>query len=402
MPGPEIRLMQGQRLTTVFENALPQASSIHWHGIRIDNGMDGVAGLTQEAVPPGEHFLYDFTVPDAGTYWYHSHNRTYEQLARGLGGPLIIEERTPPEVDEEIVLALDDWRLTEQATLHDSFDSLHDRAHAGRIGNWITVNGQGSWTRVVQRNARLRLRLINMANARVFELSAKSLSGWIVALDGMPLDQPEPLSSLTLAPAQRADLLVDVDGSPGAEVFLLSQERQGSFALATFVVSDDKRAHPLEAPAPLPANPATPLVGLEDARRVDLRMEGGARGRMASAQYKGETLDTRALAERGMAWALNGMAGMPDSPLAELQTGEPVRIILVNDTAWPHAMHVHGHHFQEILPDGGLGPLRDTILVHRTERREIAFMADNPGKWMMHCHMLGHAYSGMMTWFTVG
>ena len=92
VPGPTLRVKQGERLVRRFVNELPQASTIHWHGIRIDNAMDGVPGLTQEAVQTGDSFLYDFVAPDAGTYWYHPHNRTWEQLARGLYGALIVEE----------------------------------------------------------------------------------------------------------------------------------------------------------------------------------------------------------------------------------------------------------------------------------------------------------------------
>ena len=92
VPGPVLRARQGERMTQSFRNDLPQASSVHWHGIRIENAMDGVAGLTQPAVAPGDAFLYDFALPDAGTYWYHPHNRTYEQMARGLYGALIVEE----------------------------------------------------------------------------------------------------------------------------------------------------------------------------------------------------------------------------------------------------------------------------------------------------------------------
>ena len=172
VPGPVIRLRQGEHVSRRFVNNLPQASTVHWHGVRIDNAMDGVPGMTQDAVPTGGSFDYHFAVPDAGTYWYHPHNRTWEQLARGLYGPLIVEEETPPAVDRDEVLMLDDWRLTEEAQIHEeSFGAMHDWAHAGRIGNWITFNGKGESRLPVKRNERLRLRLINASNARIFYLS---------------------------------------------------------------------------------------------------------------------------------------------------------------------------------------------------------------------------------------
>jgi FtsP/CotA-like multicopper oxidase with cupredoxin domain len=126
-------------------------------------------------------------------------------------------------------------------------------------------------------------------------------------------------------------------------------------------------------------------------------MDGGAMRGIASARFEGEEMDGRALAERGMVWALNGVAGMPEEPFFEVPRGETVRIAIVNETRWPHGMHVHGHHFVE----DDTKALRDTTLIAPEERREIAFIADNPGDWLLHCHMLEHAHSGMMTWFRV-
>ena len=110
-PGPTIRTRKGGRVKVRFENALKQSSAVHWHGIRIDNKMDGVPGLTQSQVSSGNDFLYDFVAPDAGTYWYHSHDRSWEQVARGLYGALIVEEENPPLVDHDIIVFVDDWRL---------------------------------------------------------------------------------------------------------------------------------------------------------------------------------------------------------------------------------------------------------------------------------------------------
>ena len=402
VPGETLRLPQGSRLTRRFVNELPQASSVHWHGIRIDNAMDGVAGLTQKAVEPGAEFLYDFTLPDAGSYWYHPHNRTFEQMARGLYGALIVEEASgAPEVDHDLALMLDDWRLEETAAIAGDFGNMHDRAHGGRIGNWITVNGRGDWGQPVARHARLRLRLVNAANARIFTLTPQGLAGQVVALDGMPLETPTPLAELTLGPSQRADLIVDVTAGEGEEAFLLSMERDGGYAVATFPVTGTVRGSALPAVTALPPNPVAPLGDLGTARRAALLMEGGAMGGMRSALLDGRELDARALAGEGMAWAFNGVAGMGADPLIEVARGETVHLAMRNDTAWPHAMHLHGHHFRQVTGEGRFGPLRDTLLVDRGEFVEIAFVADNPGDWLLHCHMLEHAAGGMMTWLRV-
>lgn len=397
VPGPVLRARQGERMAQLFRNGLPQASSVHWHGIRIENGMDGVAGLTQSAVEPGEDFLYDFALPDAGTYWYHPHNRTYEQMARGLYGALIVEEDDgAPEVDIEEALLLDDWRLTDQAQIAGGFGDLHDWAHAGRIGNWITVNGDGDWSRAVQRHGRMRLRLVNTANARIFTLEARGLEGWVVALDGMPLDVPQPLARLGLAPAQRVDLIVDVVADEGEDALLVSHERDGGYAIAAFPVEGTARPARLPAPIALPPNSVPALGDLERARRAELRMEGGAMGGMG-----GRMMGMRDMAAAGKVWAFNGMAEMAETPLLDANRGETVRIIMINDTAWPHGMHLHGHHFRHIGANGAAGPLRDTLLMNRGETVEIAFVADNPGDWLLHCHMLEHSAGGMMTWLRV-
>ena len=400
-PGPQLRVRQGERLARNFVNALPQSSTIHWHGIRIDNAMDGVPELTQATVSPGEEFLYDFVAPDAGTYWYHPHDRTWEQMARGLYGALVVEEPAPPEVDRDEVLLIDDWRIAEDGSIDDSFGAMMDWSHGGRLGNWVTVNGDGAYRTTVGQNERLRLRLVNTANARIFSLELLGFEGWVVALDGQPLETPVALERFVLAPAQRVDVIVDVTEAAGGEAFLAFYSREERYELASFSVEEAARTKPLQPPKALPPNPVPALGDLAAARHSTLRMEGGAMGRMSGAMMAGKMTDIRSLVSAGKVWAFNGMVERPDEPLVTADRGETVRIAMVNDTAWPHAMHLHGHHFRHVRPDGTLGPLRDTLLVDREETAEIAFVADNPGDWLLHCHMLEHSVAGMLTWLRV-
>lgn len=402
-PGTEIRVAQGARIQRRLVNGLDQATSVHWHGIRIDNAMDGVAGLTQDAVAPGGSFDYDFTVPDAGTYWYHAHQRSFEQVGRGLYGPLIVEEPEPLDIDREEVLVLDDWLIDpETGQLANSFGNMHDLSHGGQIGNLVTVNGSHDLQLPAERHERLRLRLINAANARVFELQLSGLEGWIVALDGMPLANPRQVTGpILLGPAQRADLIVDVTAEPGESAHLVSVERDEGFALASFPVGSGTAAR-RSIPGPLPPNSVL-RPDLAAAKPLTVRMEGGAMGGLREARLNGELQPLGQLAQKGMVWAFNGTVGTMDGPpLAELSLGETVRLKIINDTVFPHAMHLHGMHFHELSEDGNMGDLHDTTLLLRGETREVAFVADNPGDWLLHCHMLSHAVAGMTTRLRVG
>ena len=399
VPGETLRLRQGGMFRARLDNALDEPTTIHWHGQRLPNAMDGVPYMTQSAVQPGESFDYAFRLRDAGTFWYHPHANSLEQISRGLSGVMIVEESDPPDVDDEAVLVFDDWRLTESAEIHPSFGNRHDMSHGGRLGNYVTLNARPEVTGDLRPGTRLRLRLVNTATARIFRLSFKGLRAWTVALDAMPLDAPIETAELILAPAQRADLIVDITAEAGGEAIIASTERDGTFAMATWAIGGAARA-PRAAPRALPPNDM-PRVALQGARRQPLVLEGGAmRGLPDKAVWKGRRHDARTLIEGGQFWLFNGVAGLPDAPLVEAALGETVVIAITNRTAFPHAMHLHGMHFREARADG-LGPWRDTLLVGPDETRDIAFVADNPGDWMFHCHMAAHQMSGMMNWIRV-
>ncbi len=409
VPGPEIRVKQGDEVRATLDNGLKQPTTIHWHGIRIENAMDGVAALTQDPVEPGATFDYRFTAPDAGTFWYHPHNRTWEQMARGLYGPLIIEEAEPPAYDRDITLMLDDWRLGEDGRIdEESFGSMRDWSHAGRLGNWPTVNGAPQPDYPVKRNERLRLRIINCANASVQVLRLDGMDARVVAYDGMPVEPLALDGTFILAPAQRVDLIADVTADEGA---LMIAGRE-NFRACGFKVGGEARGKPLTDPVALPPNPLSTDLDLKEAVRTTLTVGGGAMGGMADARiggfgaaYRGEdpvagVFDARTLAvEHDLVWALNGVAGMPLEPLFKAERGQTAVVRLINEGRWPHAMHFHGHHFREVTEGS---PWRDTILLGPRETKEVAFIADNPGRWMLHCHMLEHQAGGMGTWFEVG
>ncbi|MBT8411733.1 MAG: multicopper oxidase domain-containing protein, partial [Octadecabacter sp.] len=243
---------------------------------------------------------------------------------------------------------------------------------------------------------------INAANARIFFLGFVGLDGWTVALDGMPLPAPEAIGgTLVLGPGQRADVMVDVTAADGESAYLVRADDGRGVPQVTFQVRGQASLTRRETPAALPPNRGHMLDLSGEVARLSLDMEGGAMGRMRQATFEGQQLSFRQLARANQFWAFNGTVGMTDTPLASLERGQTVRLTMSNDTSFPHAMHLHGMHFREVLAGDVLGPMRDTLLMDAGERREIAFNADNPGAWLFHCHMLSHAAAGMMTWIEI-
>jgi len=403
-PGPEIRVIKGERVRVRFTNKLEEPTSVHWHGIRIENAMDGVSGLTQAPVEPGGTYVYDFVAPDAGTFWYHAHNKSWNQVARGLYGPLIVDESEPVfERSDDITLVLDDWRLAGQGVLDvASLGSMMEWAHGGRLGNWLTVNGQSRPVIELARGRTYRLRLINAANARVFEIDPRRFGATLIGFDGQSFAAPVELdyAPFMLGPAQRVDLMVTAD----RDFSLEEVSADTPYPVAGFSVGDADTAG-LAAPVVRLQPNRLPEPDLENARRVRLEMTGGAMGGMIEIIYKGKKLQGDDFRTARQAWAFNGVANLADDPFFDAKRGETILIETVNRTAWVHAMHVHGHHFQILSRSGSEldegRPWRDTFLIGPEQTTEIAFVADNPGKWLFHCHMLEHAAAGMNTWFHV-
>ncbi|WP_245625479.1 multicopper oxidase family protein [Ahrensia marina] len=401
-PGPEIRVKKGERVRIKFVNNLEEPTSVHWHGIRIDNAMDGVSGLTQEPVLPGDSFIYDFVAPDAGTYWYHAHNKSWNQVARGLYGPLIVDEIEPLFDDQhDLTLMIDDWRLAGEGAVDlASLGSLMDWSHAGRLGNWLTVNGQPVPTLKLKRNDVYRLRLINAANARIFEIDPARINARVIGYDGQSLKDAVTLNyaPLMIGPAQRVDLIV----TPKNDFTLDEISGDEPFPMINFEVGIESGNE--SDPVKLVANDL-PEPDLENAKTFTLDMTGGAMGGFVEIVYQGEKLKGEAFRTSRQVWAFNGVANLAESPFFDVNQGETVIIETINNTGWVHAMHIHGHHFKILSRSGATvdeGEMwRDTFLIGPEQKTKIAFVADNKGKWLFHCHMLEHAAAGMNTWFNV-
>ena len=399
-PGPVLRLRQGTPFRAVVENQLAEDTTVHWHGIRLPNAMDGVPGITQKPIPPGGRFDYAFTPPDAGTFWYHSHDDSLVQMGRGLAGALIVEEREPPLVDRELLWTIQDWRLEPDAQIAPGFHNRMEAAMDGRIGNTVTINGRLPETLHVRAGERIRLRLLNAAIARIMALRFEGHRPVIVALDGQPCDPHEPANGrILLGPAMRADVMLDMQGAPGRS-YRVIDDFYGRLAYTlvrlSYETAPPLRAQPSDAPLRLPPNPV-PRPDLATAVVHEVRMEGGMMSGMGGGGMMGMN--------GGAAWAINGRsmtgdgsAAMP--PLFRIARGRSCVLDFRNETAWWHPMHLHGHSFNVLSRDRVPVPhdvWGDTVLVRPRERVRVAFVADNPGDWMLHCHIMEHQVGGLMT-----
>lgn len=409
VPGPLLRARRGDTLRIVVDNELEQPTTVHWHGLRVPNAMDGVPHVTQPPIAPGERFVYEFAVPDAGTFWYHPHMHGEEQVGRGLYGALIVDEPDPPAVDRDILWVLDDWRLTESGDLAGGFGNLHDRSHAGRVGNHITINGLPPGPLRLRPGERVRLRLLNAANARNFALTFGGHRPWLVALDGQPHEpvRLEPGEPLVLGASMRADLVLDGDGDPDSRHTVMDTfYRDMEYELATIVYAGTAM-HSTGAPE-APVLPANPLSEPDEAtaERHEVTLDGGMMGDMRGLVIDGAAADTVAdmdvLRRTGLMWGMNRVAAARHDvePALTLTRGRSCILRIENRTAWHHPMHLHGHSFRVVARDGeptSHREWRDTVMVAPRETVDIAFVADNPGDWMFHCHILGHLAGGMMS-----
>ncbi len=399
-PGPVLRIRQGSRLLVEAVNRLTEPTTIHWHGLRLPNAMDGVPDLTQPAIQPGETFRYDFVPPDAGTFWYHPHLNTSEQMGRGLFGALIVEEAEPPPVDRELLWVLSDWRLDGEGQVTADFTEPFDQMHDGRIGKLITLNDRLADEVAVTAGERLRLRLVNAAQARIFVLAFEGHTPVIVARDGQPCPPHAPDDGLLwLGPGMRADLILDAVGKPG-ERFAVVDHRNNKHPAPLVVLAYDQgqvlRESPLDAPMALTPNPL-PLPDLGTAESLALTFAGGMSMAMHSTTGSDHTMD--------QPWTINGQAMSHaggqmhhGTPLYRLALGRTYRLAMSNQSDWWHPIHLHGMHMQLLSQDGQPAPRQpwlDTILLPPRGEAEVALVADNPGRWMLHCHIIQHQEAGM-------
>lgn len=378
-PGQEFRIKYGQTIRVNLTNQLDEPTTIHWHGIRTPNSMDGVPDITQKAVEPGETFVYEFTPPDAGTYWFHPHYNTSEQIERGLYAALIVEDEYGSSFTKDETWILDDWAIV-NGKFYERFNTPHDLSHDGRWGNVFTVNGETNKSVTWSPGDRVRLRLVNAANARVFKPDFGNLPVTVMAVDGIPVFGSVQLEEVDLAPGNRVDLMIEIPSTVKQKSFdVLDTFTRRTTMLGNISIDDQAVSTPELKWAP---------------------QSGVAWGGISAADVDEVIeLDARRGGKYGISWMLND-AAFPNSEPLNFERGNFVLIDFQNKSSRLHPMHLHGHFFRVIAIDGQ--PVdepfwRDTVLVNPRETVRIALTASELGSWALHCHALEHAAAGMMT-----
>lgn len=388
VPGPLLRGKTGDRLIVHFKNSLAEPTSIHWHGLRIPNEMDGVPDMPFPAVAPGQTFDYQFVLPEPGTYWYHPHVASAVQLGNGLFGPLIVDDpQEPPGLGEEAVFVLSDVALDKNGQLVSpdsggSFGTLF-----GREGTMMTVNGKVTPTLHVRPGLRQRWRIINAAKTRYFQMYLPGNRFTRIGSDGGFIESPQVSDSLLLTPAQRADVVVEpLPPSGSTQLALRWHAYDRGFGTAfnrpdEDILRLDFSGEPVLAD-PLPAlHRDIPAPDSANARAIDISLT------------ESQTADGT---------VIMGINGVPSWNAEPIMTplGEKQVWTVKNTFDWDHPLHLHGFFFQVLDVNGVAPTVREwldtvNVPVDGTVRFLVNF-DERPGMWMFHCHILEHADAGMM------
>ncbi|WP_186437971.1 multicopper oxidase family protein [Chelatococcus daeguensis] len=391
--GARLRAPLGEALALHLTNELPQPVSMHVLGLRTENALDGAAPLAGDAVPPGGERSLTLTPVRPGTFLLRPAVLAHaaEQSARGLYGTLIVPEPESIAVDEDVIVVLSDWALEKSGALRASFGTAQDAGLAGRLGNWLTVNGvtPPQAVRLPQRG-RARLRLVNAANARIFTLRFDAMEAEVIAVDSIAVEPFAPARAmLTLLPGGRLDVVV----TPGEGATVSGLFGTSTVPLVTFAATGAPSPH-ADEPRPALAAPDLPAaIDLAAALRAEAVIGGGLDPNRPATD-----------ADVTRLWQVNGAAFTDQrEPLLRVPRGKPAVLAFTNQTAFVQALHIHGHHVRLLHPlDDGWEPYwLDTFAVPPGRTVRIAFVADNPGRWLIGSAILDRLPAGLATWYEV-
>jgi len=384
VPGPAIVARVGDTLVAHLVNRLPEPTLIHWHGLRLPSSMDGTDNV-QTVVQPGESFEYRFTLPDAGTFWYHSHANETVQIERGLYGALVVLGPDEPVFDADRVLVLDDVKIDRRGQI--AKKALFDR-HSGREGQVTLINGRTQPELQIGAGQVERWRLVNACSSRYIRLSLGGRPFRLIGGDGGLRDEAVTVTETLLTPGERVELAVGPFEDEGAEIAIESLPYRRTLMRR-----------------PRYSKWGTLRVGARSPSRASIPPQLAT---VAALVPPGPVTATRTvrlgarMTTHGHDWLINGQTHHQDAPVkvGELQIWD-----IVNETGMDHPFHLHGFFFQVVAVDGKPtvpAVWEDTVNVVARGKLTIAFRADDrPGEWMYHCHILEHHAAGMMGHFQV-
>lgn len=387
VPGPVILVKRGDTVEVNVKNDLPESTMIHWHGVRLTSSMDGTTDV-QRPIEPGEEFTYHFNLPDAGTFWYHSHRNEAHQMERGMYGALIVEDDADPVVDKERVLMIDDMKLDADNEFKKGGRlSRWIERHDGRQGNTLLINGKEDLKIDMNAGQVERWRIINAASARYFRLYLGGKTFKIIGTDGGLIESPKTATEILLTPGERVDILAGpFEENDHFNIETLAYNR------VTFVKSRREKFGTVHV-----GNRKNSIAAVPEKLREILPL--ASIDHPVNRKIK---FSVNASLKNGIDFLVNSALHHHDQPVkvGELQVWE-----VSNTSMMDHPFHLHGFFFQ-ILEINGKRPeylaWKDTINLTPKSKIRIAWIPDNrPGRWMYHCHILEHHEAGMMAHFDV-
>lgn len=442
VPGPEIRVQEGEKVKINLKNELKDPVTIHWHGLPIQNEMDGIPGVTQNAVQPSESFTYEFTANVPGTYWYHSHQDGATQVDKGLYGSFIVEGTNQGEYDRDYTLVLDEWmsdmdsmNMEEMMNMesgssgdmegmdHSNMDmksdsqesknmegmdhgntdigsedsASDDMGHDMSMYDIYTINGKSGDsidTLTVKEGEKVRLRLVN-AGFMSHNIHLHGHDFKIISSDGQEIANPQEVKDqlISIAPGERYDIEFTAD-NPGKWFLECHGDMAGTDGMKTLIQYEGFSGESIDKSNNREELPTFDLMtyGKEEIGEFTLNQS-------YNLSY---TMDLNTRTANGMPEFTINDKTYPDTENLKVREGDLVKVRLINNSKEDdHPMHLHGHFFQVLSKNGepvkGSPIMKDTINLKPGEEYVVAFKADNPGNWMFHCHDLHHASAGMVT-----
>ena len=396
LPGPLIRTKVGDRLIVHFTNQLPQATTIHWHGLRVPIEMDGVPGISQPEMKTGDVFTYDFVVRDAGLFWYHPHVMSAAQVGFGLYGALQVDD--PDDgvgVKDELTLVLSDIGFDKFGTLEPADSGGPAGEVFGREGQYVLVNGKRKPTIQMRAGAPQRWRIVNTAKSRFFLLDMDGQPFTTIGVDGGLQEEAVTSGTLLITTGERVDVIIAPTGKPGSTLVMRAMLYNRGYGSVQYRDVEDlltiqftnEPALPV-AKTPITVSRTIVPPSAVGATRVPVVLTLPPAGKDGKSEFR-----------------VNGVPYWEAEPFVAA-LGETQIWDINNDTEWDHPFHLHGYFFIALdEKDQPIRPLawKDTVNVPmKTKARFLILFDERPGEWMFHCHILDHAEGGLMGTVQVG